>query len=54
MHVQATAAAEAQRRNLRGQRVAAQGDVDVFCRVAMSPDGQVFATCGRDFDYVSG
>lgn len=49
MHVQATTAAEAQRNTQRGQKVADQPGLCEFRAVAVSPDGQWFATCGEDW-----
>lgn len=50
MHSQVIAAAQAHRSTQSGQKVMgdAQGDARMFCAVAVSPDGRLFATHGAD------
>ena len=53
MHVQAVAAAEAQRATRRGQCVAVQPPGTIVNEVSVSPDGKFFATCGSPLGHVA-
>lgn len=52
MHMQATAAAEAQRSEQHGQKVHVGQGTEKLWAAALSSDGQMFATC-LDFGHVA-